>query len=150
MIGVDTSILAYAEGMNDDLRRQQADAVLRGLNPRSIVFPAQVLGELFRVLVRKAHWSAVQASTAVSAWADMGRVSPTTAETVSSAMELATVHHLQIWDAVVLQSAAEAGALVLLSEDMHHGFRWRGVTVVNPFRPAPHEALVLQYRVDRQ
>jgi predicted nucleic acid-binding protein len=77
----------------------------------------------------------------------MGTVSSTGATTMMAAMELATAHRLQIWDAVVLQSAVEANARVLLSEDMHHGFRWRGATVVNPFRPGHLEALILQYRL---
>jgi len=34
--------------------------------------------------------------------------------------------------------AADAGCRLLLSEDLQHGFTWRGVTVVNPFlSPAP-------------
>ncbi len=147
MVGVDTSILAYAEGMNEGVRTDQAREILHALDPERLVFPAQVLGELFRILVRKARWTAVEASIAVSAWADMASVSPTTAGTLVSAMDLSTAHHLQIWDAVVLQSAAEADARVLLSEDMHHGFRWQGVTVVNPFQPGAYEPLLLQYRL---
>jgi predicted nucleic acid-binding protein len=150
MIAVDTSILAYAEGMNDPARTKQAQELLHSLDPDRLIFPAQVLGELFRILMRKARWTAAAASGAVSAWADMGTVSETAESTLVSAMDLAVAHQLQIWDAVVLQSAAEAGARVLLSEDMHQGFRWRGVTVVNPFNPESYEPLIAQYRlIDR-
>lgn len=59
-------------------------------------------------------------------------------ETVfESALQLATEHRLQIYDAIILASAVQAGADILLSEDMQHGFTWRGVAVVNPFAPEP-------------
>ena len=52
-------------------------------------------------------------------------------------MELSTSHQLAVWDAIMLAAAAQAGCRVLLSEDMRHGFTWRGTTVRNPFLPDP-------------
>ncbi len=49
------------------------------------------------------------------------------------ALELATVHKLQFWDAMILNTGAEAGCSLLLLEDMQAGFKWRGTTVVDPF-----------------
>ena len=51
-------------------------------------------------------------------------------------MELSCSHQLFLWDAIMLATAAVAGCRVLLSEDMHPGFTWRGVTVRNPFASA--------------
>ena len=48
------------------------------------------------------------------------------------AMDLCVAHQLASWDALVLNVAAEGGARLLLTEDLHHGFSWRGVRVVNP------------------
>jgi predicted nucleic acid-binding protein len=46
-------------------------------------------------------------------------------------------HQLASWDALVLNVAAEGGARLLLTEDLHAGFCWRGVRVVNPLlKPA--------------
>ncbi|WP_398327478.1 hypothetical protein [Vulcanococcus sp.] len=42
-------------------------------------------------------------------------------------------HQLSSWDALVLNVAAESGARLLLTEDLHPGLNWRGVRVVNPF-----------------
>ena len=50
-----------------------------------------------------------------------------------AAIDLATDHSLQIWDALIINVAAEAGCTLLLSEDIQPGFAWRGVTVANPF-----------------
>jgi predicted nucleic acid-binding protein len=50
-----------------------------------------------------------------------------------AAVDLAAEHRISIWDAVILGCAAEASCRVLFSEDMQHGFIWRGLTVINPF-----------------
>jgi predicted nucleic acid-binding protein len=46
---------------------------------------------------------------------------------------LACDHQFEIWDALIVSTAAEAKCRLLLSEDLHDGFVWRGLTVVNPF-----------------
>lgn len=38
------------------------------------------------------------------------------------------------YDSLILQAAVDAGCSTLLSEDMQDGFRYRGVTIQNPFR----------------
>jgi predicted nucleic acid-binding protein len=58
-----------------------------------------------------------------------------------SAADLATIHQLSIWDALVLAVSAEAGCRLLLSEDMQEGFTWGGVTVVDPLSPDWHPLL---------
>ena len=61
---------------------------------------------------------------------DVQRVSTTTAW--QGAMDLCVAHQLASWDALGLNVAAEGGARLLLTEDLHSGFCWRGVRVVNP------------------
>ena len=58
-IALDTNILAYAEGVNGSARKRAALELIRKLPERSTFVPVQVLGELFRVLVGKAGFSAV-------------------------------------------------------------------------------------------
>ena len=60
-------------------------------------------------------------------------VAPTTETVLDAALALSSAHRLRIFDAVILAAAAEAGCHQLLTEDMHNGFVWRGVEVVNPF-----------------
>ncbi len=52
-------------------------------------------------------------------------------------MELANTHRFALWDAIMLAAAAASGCRWLFSEDMQDGFTWRGVTIRNPFAPAP-------------
>ena len=134
---LDTNIMAYAAGVNDQERRIKARRLLDTLDPGDVAIPVQALGELFNVLTRKAKWPAAQARTAVLAWTDAYEVIDTTPVTLLDAMELSTTHQLAIWDAIMLAGAAQAGCRFLLSEDMRHGFTWRGVTVRNPFQPGP-------------
>ncbi|MBP0661679.1 hypothetical protein J8J07_22440, partial [Mycobacterium tuberculosis] len=57
----------------------------------------------------------------------------TTPTAFDRALVLAVEQHLQVWDALILAVAEEAGCETLLSEDLQDGFRWRRLTVVNPF-----------------
>ncbi len=40
---------------------------------------------------------------------------------------------LSFWDALIVETAIDAGATVLLSEDLQEGQVFEGVRVVNPF-----------------
>jgi predicted nucleic acid-binding protein len=101
----------------------------------------QVLGELFSVLVRKAKWAKPRAAAAVLAWGDAFPLIDTSNEVLLAATDLAGAHQISTWDAVILSAAADARCRLLLSEDLHSGFTWRGVTVVNPFAGAGHPLL---------
>lgn len=133
-VALDTNILVYVEGMNDPARQEAAiAAVSAAREAEGIAVPAQVLGELFNVLTRKGRIGPGAARQAVAGWVAAATVLPTTEAVIAEAMEIAALHRLAFWDAVILAAAAQAGCRVLLSEDMQHGFAWRGVTVRNPF-----------------
>ena len=140
-IALDTNILAYAEGTNGVVMRDNAIELLQRLTVGSIVLPAQTLGELFNVLVRKAKRRSARARAAVLSWRDAYPTIETSATVIVNAMDLACDHGLSIWDSVVLAASAEAECRLLLSEDLQQGFTWRGVTVTNPFAQALHPLL---------
>jgi predicted nucleic acid-binding protein len=130
---LDTNLLVYAEGVNGDQRRAAALQVLDALAEDDVAIPAQALGELFAVLTRKAGRSATQARDAVLGWTDSFAVIDTTQAVILEAMEIVATHRLSFWDSVMLAAAAQSNCRILLSEDMQHGFTWRGVTIRNPF-----------------
>jgi predicted nucleic acid-binding protein len=140
-VALDTNILVYAEDINDAPRRDMARDTIRRLPQSDTFLPAQVLGELFHVLTRKARRPADAARTAVLKWHDAFSPIDTSCAILFSAMDLAADHQIRIWDAVVLAAAADAGCRLLLSEDMQDGFTWRGLTVVDPFAATPHPLL---------
>ena len=129
---LDTNILAYAEGVNDDVRRAQARSLIRELRGSEILVPAQALGELFVVLLRRGKRTTDEARTTVLRWAEAYPIIATTPDVLVTALDLAVVHRLALWDSVILSAASSVGCDVLFSEDMGHGFAWRGVTIRNP------------------
>ncbi len=141
MVGLNSNILLYFEGVDGVERRDKAQTIVSSLRLSGLLIPAQGLGEFFRVATGKAGWPPDEAADAMTRWSQACRVQPTTAQTVIEAAALSSTHHFQIWDAIILCAAAEGGCDMLLSEDMHHGFRYRGVTIVNPFADTPHPVL---------
>ena len=132
-VALDTNILAYAEGLGDALRCSMALQLIEQLHRAEVVLPAQTLGELSRVLSGKAKRTPSQAREAVLGWADSFEVADSTWFAFQAALDLTVDHQLPMWDALILAVAAENHCRLLLSEDFHNGFTWRGVTVVNPF-----------------
>ena len=140
-VALDTNLLAYAEGVNDAVKRDRAVDLLRRLPQDAAIIPVQVLGELFNLLVRKAGRSRTEARDALLGWRDAFGIVATTPEVMLAAFDLATDHRLGIWDAAILCAAAQAGCRLLLSEDLQDGFTWNGVTIANPFA-SPHHPLL--------
>jgi predicted nucleic acid-binding protein len=140
-VALDTNILAYAEGANGGSRQSATRAIIRRLAGDSRVIPAQALGELYNVLVRKLEWPRERARTAIAMWRNGIQIAPTTTAAMIAAIDLAADHRLSIWDSVMLAVAAEGGCELLLSEDFQDGFTWGGVTVVNPFAATRHPLL---------
>ena len=50
------------------------------------------------------------------------------------ALETQEATRLSWYDCLILQAAVDAGCKTLYSEDLQDGFRYRGVTVTNPFK----------------
>ncbi len=145
-VALDTNVLAYAEGANGAAMQERALTLIARVPPGAIVLPAQTLGELFHVLVRKAKRRPARAREAVLSWRDAYVVAETSEAVIVSAADLASDHGLTIWDSVVLAASAEAECRLLLSEDLQEGFTWRGVTVTNPFAATLHPILAALLR----
>lgn len=139
---LDTNVLAYAEGLGDERRCTAARSLVERMPAGRVLLPAQTLGELYRVLTGKAGWGTDPARAALLSWADSFEVADSTWPAFQGALDIAVDHGLQIWDALILSVAADNRCRLLLSEDLHNGFTWHGVTVVNPFSETP--SLLLQ------
>jgi predicted nucleic acid-binding protein len=131
-VALDTNILAYAEGVNGDDRKQRTLQALAYHADDELVVPVQALGELFTVLTRKARWPAAQARAAILTWRDACVLADTTEAVLLEAADLVPLHQFALWDAIMIAAAAQTGCRLLLSGDMHTGFLWRGVEIRNP------------------
>ncbi|MEO8677539.1 MAG: PIN domain-containing protein [Vicinamibacterales bacterium] len=141
-VALDTNVLAYAEGLNGDTRRREALHLFEQLAPESTLLPVQVLGELFVVLVKKGGRSRENARASVLEWGDAFPLIESSSDVLLGAMDLSVDHQLFVWDALIISAAAKARCRLLLSEDLHEGFTWGGVTVVNPFKTPAHPLLL--------
>ena len=112
-IALDTSVLVYPEAANGALMRERALKLIERLPAGAVVLPAQTLGELFNVLVRKAKRRPSRARDAVLSWRDAYPVIETSAAVIVNATDLASDHGLSIWDSVVLAASAEAEGRLL-------------------------------------
>ena len=140
-IALDTMVLAYAEGVDGPERQAQTMTVLSCFIEADIVLPTQTIGELYNVLTRKNRLPTAQARRRLAGWIEGYRLHPAGEGVFVAALALAADKGLQFWDALILATAADAGCLLLLSEDFQDGFVWRGVTVANPYAASPHPLL---------
>jgi predicted nucleic acid-binding protein len=142
-VALDTNLLVYAVGI-DDLRKQNIVLdLLSDIPTYEIVLSVQVLAEFYRVCTGKAGFSREEAAILTRAWRQRHVIIGTFDHVLDRSIDLALHHQLTIWDSLVVASSVEAKCELLLSEDMHHGFTWSGVTIVNPFIDPEHRLLCL-------
>jgi len=138
---VDTNILIYAFGLNDEQRYRRSFALMDALSLSGGVVAAQALAEFHRVATRKYGRPSVEATEQIEIWSDVFVVAPTAGDTLAEAGRLANRHALQIFDAIIIAASAQAGCRILLSEDMQHEAVFNGVTIINPFVATDHPLL---------
>lgn len=133
---LDTNVLVYAVDDSAPEKREIAEHLL-GTAPSSLVISTQVLNEFFWAVTRRLAMPILEeeAEDLVRELASL-RVVGADARFVTSAIALGRRYQLAIWDALIVRAAQVAGCTRLLSEDMHGGGRYGGVTIENPFRGA--------------
>ncbi len=124
----DTNLFVYA--ISGDARGAVARSRLRNGG----VISAQVLNEFVRVSRKKLRldWSVI--ATALAEFRLLvAEVRPVAESTHDIAVALAREHGLDIYDALIVAAALEAGCDRLYSEDLQHGRRFGDCVIVNPF-----------------
>ena len=131
---VDTNVLVYLFDGDSPGKQAQARELL-GEEAENIVLSTQVLGEFYVTVTRKLA-NPLGADMARKAVDDLCafQVRPLQAELVRAAVGRSGESKLSYWDALIVETAIDAGAAVLLTEDLQHGQVFNGLRVVNPFR----------------
>lgn len=145
-VGLDTNIIVYSEQLvaeNDRAKGELSRNLIRRLFSAAgrPILPAQALFEFVEVARRKFGLCPIEASERARMMVVAYEFRPSNLTIVADALGLLERHRLQIFDAVVVATAANAGCDLLLSEDLQDGFRWNGVTISNPFAPRPNPRL---------
>ena len=131
---VDSNVLVYAFDDQFPGKQEQAKKVM-GAPHGELVLSVQVLGEFFRVVTRKIKHPLTpkQALHAAEGLSDL-KVWPIHRNLVRAAMRRTIVSRLSYWDSLIVETAIEAEATTLLTEDLQHGQVFGGLRVLNPFR----------------
>jgi predicted nucleic acid-binding protein len=134
VVFVDTNILIYAHDADAPSKQARAAAALRELwDSGAGRLSVQVLQEFFVNATRKlatplAHMSAREVVSSYGAWIR----EPTTADTVTRAIDVAALAQISFWDALILASAEQAQATQIYSEGLNAGQSIAGIKIINP------------------
>jgi predicted nucleic acid-binding protein len=125
-VALDSYVLLYAAGVWKVKLDSTKTAIIRPFIDRlhrkvTVVCPWQVLGECYTVMVRHGR-SRNDCCTVIRHWRDKFECAARNASAFESALDLATEHQLQLWDALIINAAADTGCEILLSEDLQPGF----------------------------
>lgn len=129
---VDTNIFVSQFDHREPAKRLRAWKVMDE-GEHEVIVSTQVLLEFFNVLTRRFRdqVSTEQAKLAISGLLRLQVVGSDT-DLVLRAIDTATRYQLSIWDAMVVEAAAQAGCEELWTEDLNTGATLRGVRIVNP------------------
>ena len=132
---IDTNVLLYAHDRTAGHKRDIASALLVDLwGSRSGALSTQVLQEFYVNATRKLArpLSAPRARAVIDRYSNwrVHRIEPAD---VITASELEKRYRQSFWDALIIVSAARVGATTLVTEDLQHGRRIAGLTIIDPF-----------------
>jgi predicted nucleic acid-binding protein len=135
-IFLDTNVVVYLYDPNEPVKQRQASEIVERQSGTEFVVSAQVLQELYAVMVRKGARAAAttQAEAAVRATARLPVVQ-IDVPLILDAITLSRRHDLSFWDALIVCSALAGGCTRLLSEDLQPGQTFGSLVVENPFAP---------------
>ena len=131
---LDTNVFVYLFDEADESKRRQAEILVNNvLVRRTGCISFQVVQETLNVLNRRTETPVDQLrefldDILVPLW----QVNPT-ASLYRNAISLQSRHGFSFYDSLIVAAALEAGCTRLYSEDLQHGQRIQGLTIVNPF-----------------
>ena len=129
----DTNVLAYTDDAGEPEKQAAALKLQAACHRRGqAVVSTQVLQEYFVTVTRKMGVDPVIARRKIELYGRMNVV-VNQVDDVLAAVDLARLHTLSFWDALIVRAAQQGECRVIYSEDMQHGWKVDGIEVVNPF-----------------
>lgn len=129
---VDTNLLVYQFDAGEPEKQTAARRLLTD-SEHTFVISTQVLLELYVVITRRLQPSvSLEAAQRVITTLSRLPVVPADARLVLRAVTTSAHHQLSIWDAMIVEAAAEAACDEIWSEDLAPGTKLRGVVISNP------------------
>ena len=131
---VDTNILVYAHDRSAGSKHKRARLLIESLwSSGGAILSTQVLQELC-VSVRRKSGRPLSAEETRRLLQDYlsWEIVVNTSASVIQALDIEVRYKISFWDALILQAAESAGAVVLYSEDLAAGQMYGSIRIVNP------------------
>ncbi|MFI5397808.1 MAG: PIN domain-containing protein [Candidatus Binatia bacterium] len=129
----DTNVLAYTDDHDSPTKQSRALALFEEARRAGAgAVSTQVMQEYFVTVTRKLGVPVDVARRKVELFARLGLVVIDLAD-VLAAIDLHRLHQIAFWDALVVRAAQRANCSALYTEDMQHGRRIDGLSILNPF-----------------
>lgn len=129
-VAVDTNILLYSIDLDSPEKMQRSINLVE--NKPAIC--SQNLSEFINVLLRRWKYPKDKIHLIVKEILNACLLNPTTNETYHRGFDLVSKYNFQIFDAIIVASALEAGCSILYTEDMQHDLIVENqLRITNPF-----------------
>ena len=132
-LSLDSNILFYTVDADAGELQERARKIVRQAALGDCFLSLQTLCEFFASTTRKGKLTAAQAAAHIEDWQTLFPVVAATPASLRLAVRAVEHHSLSFWDAMQWAVAKQAGATLLLSEDMQHDRELEGVLFRNPF-----------------
>jgi predicted nucleic acid-binding protein len=133
-LSLDSNILFYTVDADaGGLQIRAREIVRQAAQSHDCILTLQTLSEFFHATTRKGKLTFQQAAAHVEDWQTLFPVVAATPGSLRLAMRAVEQHGLAFWDAMQWAVAKQAGATLLLSEDLQHHRELDGVRFRNPF-----------------
>ena len=129
---LDANVLVYTGDAFEPHKQRPALELNRLCHRRGYaVVSTQVLRECYVATTSRLRVDPAIARRKVELFATMDVVVPQV-DDILAATDLARLHRLSFWDALIVRAALAANCSVLYSEDLLPGFRLNGLRIKNP------------------
>jgi len=130
---LDTNILIYCIDNQSGKRHQHAKKLMQETMISDCVLTLQSLAEFFSASTRKGKMPKQDAIAQVNDWMSLFPVINAMPTTLNMAMKAVREHQFSFWDAMILETAVQAGVTRLYSDNLQHRQSWKGMVIENPF-----------------
>lgn len=140
---IDTNVFLYLKDPNEPEKARICAQWLSAIQDRGVVLVSpQVISETFANLLRYARDAdsrslAEDFARTLLVWCE-ARLDK---DVLAKAFEVRRRYQMSWWDAILIASAEDVAADILLTEDLNDGQRYGAVQAINPFRHAPEDVL---------
>lgn len=130
---LDTNILIYSIDRQAGKRHQRSIELIEEMSQHDCVLTLQALSEFYSAVTRKGKMPRDDAEAQVNDWMILFPVVNAGPGILKRAMKTVSDHQFSFWDAMLLETAVQAGVTRFFSEDMQHDRLWKGMSIQNPY-----------------